>query len=105
MKRFIKICKDLIKTADDKSTNLEVNSTMGFLNKVKRHQKDLARVNIATKEIQTQFHSLSSCRADLDLLLEDMNLYKTEVGHGLYQCELGNKYIGSCTENLHSIAF
>ena len=62
-------------------------------------------INIATKEIQTQFHSLSSCRADLDLLLEDTNLYKTEVGHGLYQCKLGNKYIGSCSEKPHIISF
>ena len=95
LKRFIRIREDLIKTADDENTTLEVNSTMGFLNKVKRHQKALARVQIETKEMQTQFHSLSSCRADLDLLLEDINSHKTEVGHDLYQCKLGNKYIGS----------
>ena len=98
LKRFIKIREDLIKAADDENTTLEVNSTMGFLNKVKRHQKALARIQIATKEMQTQFHSLSSCRADLDLLLEDINLYKTEVGHDLYQCKLGEKYIGSSSE-------
>ena len=105
LKRFIKIREDLIKAADDENTTLEVNSTMGFLNKVKRHQKALARIQIATKEMQTQFHSLLSCRADLDLLVEDINMYKTEVGHVLYQCKLGKKYIGSSSEKLHSIFF
>ena len=97
LKMFIKIREDLIKTADDENTTLDVNSTMGFLNKVKQHQKALARVHIATKETQTQFHSLSICRAYLELLLEDINSHKTEVGHNLYQCKLGNKYIGSCS--------
>ena len=60
LKRFIKNREDLIKAADDENTTLEVNSTMGFLNKVKRHQKALARIQIATQEMQTQFHSLSS---------------------------------------------
>ena len=105
LKRFIKIREDLIKTADDDNTTLEVNSTVGFLNKVKRHHKALARVHIATKEMQTQFHSLSSFNADLDLLLEDISSNKTEFGHDLYQCKLGNKYTGSCLEKIHSIDF
>ena len=73
LKRFIKIRKDLIITADDEKTSLEVNCKMGFLNKVKRHQKALEWVQIATKEMQTQCHSLASCSADLDVLLEDIN--------------------------------
>ena len=105
MKKFIEIREELIKTADDENTSLEVNSSIGFLNKVKKHQKALARIQIATKELQTQFHSLSSCRADLDLLLEDVNMYKNQIGHSLFQCKLGNKYIGSHSGKLHNVDF
>ena len=105
LKRFIEIREDLIKTADDENTSLEVNSSIGFLNKVKKHQKTLARIQIATKELQTQFHSLSSCRADLDLLLEDVSMYRNQIGHNLFQCKLGKKYIGSHSGKLHNIDF
>ena len=103
--RFIEIRMSLIDAANDENTNIDINATNGFLNKVKKHQKHLERIQLPTKEMQTQYHTLSDCRADLDLLIQDITECRTIQGHDLYQCDLKKVYIGVDSEKLDDGTF
>ena len=102
MLRFIKICLSLINAANDQNTNIDINTTNGFLNKVKKHQKHLNRIQLPTKEMQIQYHTLSDYRADLDLLIQDINEYRPSQDHVLYQCDLKKVYIGAESNKLEN---
>ena len=103
--RFIKIRLSLVDAANDENTSIDINTTNGFLNKVKKHQKHLQIIQLRTKEMQTQYHTLSDCRADLDLLIQDINEFRTTQDHDLYQCDLKKVYIGVESEKLDNKAF
>ena len=46
---------------------------------------------------------MSDCRVDLELLINDVNVNKTDQNHDLYQCE--SVYIGANSEKLANKAF
>ena len=70
-----------------------MNSITLFLNQVNIYQKIMECINEATKNFQTQMHSLPSCQADLELLIEDMEIKCEDVDHELHGNRLGKKYI------------
>ena len=102
MLRSIKINLSYVDTTNDENTNIDIHTTNEFLNKVKKYQKHLKRIQLPTKEIQTQYHTLSDYRAVLDLLIQDINGYRTSQDHDLYQCDLKKVYIGAESEKLEN---
>ena len=65
----------------------------------------MKRIQIATKELQTQYHTLSDCCADLDILIEDVEMNKENPDHELYQCTLKKVYIGADSAKLPNKSF
>ena len=95
----------MINASNNDNITIDINATNGFITKVKKHQKNLTKTQIPTKEMQTQYHNLWSCKADLGLLIEDINTHKKEQCHDLCQWKLKKSYLGYESEKLHDIAF
>ncbi len=53
----------------------------------------LRTIDIVNESLQNNYHTLSECRDDLDVLMEALNEEKHNASSDLYQCRLGQKYI------------
>ena len=105
LKRFIEICDALIEAQDNPESTFDLNATPYFINRVKKHEKILNRINITTKVMQSEYHTLLECREDLDMLIEDMDLNCNNSSHDLYKNKLGKLYIAEDSKKLEHIAF
>ncbi len=55
----------------------------------------LAQIDNVTKNLQSQYLSLSDCRLALDTIMESVRNEKNNCDSDLYQCKPGNQYISS----------
>ena len=62
-------------------------------------------IKIAAKELQTTQHVISSCRADLDVLIADAHSDKSNNGHALCDCKLGTRCAGETPNKLAALCF
>ena len=65
----------------------------------------MERINEVAKHLQMQMHSLSSCQADLELIIEDMEGKREDVDHELHGNRLGKEYISPSSSKIKNPPF
>ena len=92
LKRFVEIRDALIEAQENPESTLDLNATALFLNGVKKHENILERINIATKVMRSQCHTLLRCREYLDMLIDGMDSNRNNSNHEyIYIAEDSNK--------------
>ena len=66
--QFTQMRDDLIEATEDPNNDIIINTTTAFLNKVSRYLRMLQEINEVSKSLQTENHTLSNCRDDLNTL-------------------------------------
>ena len=93
LKRFQQIHTELIDVSNDDASDLPIDCTLTFANKVHKYTRQLHEIDVVTKYLQTHGLTLSEGRAALDALIECVESDKNDPQKPLYQCRLGKHYI------------
>lgn len=105
MERFLRIRDELIEVCDDDRSDLTMNRSLAFKQKVQRYCRHLQQINMVTEELQTRKLSLSHCQNALDLLVEDVQSGFSNPDSVFYRCFLKNQYISNDAEILQDRQF
>ena len=92
--RFLRLREEMIKVADNNESDVYINRSIMFRNKVKRYVDQLAEIHSVTLDLQNRGQSLADCRQAIDILLRSIAEGKNYETHRMYGCTLGNDYIG-----------
>ena len=93
MERFLRIRDELIAVAENENSDLQINSTAQFRNKVTRYCGHMEQINYSTKYMQTRKLTLCQCRDSLNMLMQDVEEGRDNKNSVMFRCLLGNKYI------------
>ena len=93
MERFLRIRDDLAAVAEDDNSDLQMNRTVQFKNKVTRYCAYMKQINYSTKYMQTRKVTLAQCRDSLNMLMQDVEEGRNDRDSAMYRCSLGTKYI------------
>ncbi len=93
LRRFISIGEELLQEHDSWERDIEIDDTARFQGKVIKYVTMLSTIDDVTKSLQSNYHTLSECRDDLDALMEAVNEGKHDPSSVLYPCRQGQKYI------------
>ena len=105
MERFLKIRDELIAVAEDENSDLQMNRTVPFRNKVSRYCEYMQQINLSTKYMQTRKLTLAQCRESLNMLMQDVDEGRNDRNSVMYRCPLGKDYISEDAELLRDPAF
>ena len=100
LERFLKIRDDLITVAEDENSDLQLNRTVPFKNKVSRYCEYMRQINFSTKYMQTRKVTLAQCRESLNMLIQDVEDGRNDRNSVMHRCPLGTKYIADDSEIL-----
>ena len=93
LKRFSEIRDPLMKACDDAGLDITSIGNEAFSVKVKKYERMLHPINIATKELQSNGATVAKCRDILDSIIEAVDCEKNIRNSPLYGCKLDGKYI------------
>ena len=105
MERFLKIRDELISVAEDENSDLQMNRTVPFRNKVVRYCEYMRQINFSTKYMQTRKLPLAQCRESLNMLIQDVEEGRNDRNSVMYRCPLGKIYISEDAELLRDPLF
>ena len=105
MERFLKIRDELITVAEDENSDLQMNRTVPFRNKVVRYCEYMRQINFSTKYMQTRKLPLAQCRESLNMLIQDVEEGRNDRNSVMYRCPLGKIYISEDAELLRDPLF
>ncbi|KAI0559108.1 Ribonuclease H-like protein [Gracilaria domingensis] len=100
LERFLRFCDNLIEVSQDERSNLDVNDSVAFRNKVARYVRQLQEIDHTTKYLQVRKLSLANCREALDMLTDDVNGGIESSDSPFFHCSLQDKYIADDAEIL-----
>jgi hypothetical protein len=92
LKRFAKILNELIDVSTEEKSDLPIDCSTAFSNKVKKFTRQ-HEIDEVTKYLQTNGLSLSYGCIALDALNDGLSSDKDNPNKPLYQCRLGTHYI------------
>eukprot|EP00171_Calliarthron_tuberculosum_P001364 IDg1364t1 len=95
LRRFIRIRDELCEAADCENTELPMDKSIRFENRVLKYRDMLSEIDIITISLQKRGYSLAQCRDDLDDLIAYVEQERSVVGSKMFQCNLGKIYISA----------
>ena len=98
LERFLRIRDELVAVSEDENSDLQINKTTQFKNKVMRYCGYMKQINYSTKYMQTRKVTLAQCRDSLSMLIQDVEEGRNNRNSDMYRCPLGTKYIGEDAE-------
>ena len=99
-KKCILIHANLVESKENTDSSFEMNPTTRFLNQVKKYQKILEHINEVTNNLQTQMHYISSCQADREFIIYNMEGKRKYLDNELHGNNLGKEYISPSLSGL-----
>ena len=99
-RQYMRMKNELNEANDDEESEFTYDNRAAFRNKIEKYTNIMKAINIPTKHLQTKLLPLSDCRLHLDMLLDDIQEQKHDTEKDLYNCKLGNIYIGKDSEKL-----
>jgi DNA-binding transcriptional MerR regulator len=93
LKRLGQIRSELIDVSNAEESDLPIDCSIGFANKVRKYTRQLHKIDGVIKYLQTHGVSLSEGHVALDALIEGVASDKDDAQKPLFQCRLGKHYI------------
>ena len=93
--RYVEIRPELIAVRRDEKCDLPIDATNVFADKVKKYGAQLKEINCVTKELQKSAISLRDCRSEIHDLAHVIALSADKPHAALYDCKLGQHYVGA----------
>lgn len=91
--RFTCIRAELIEASIDANSEMTVDSTSYFGNKVEKYSKMLNVINAVCKYLQKKGQTLAVCHDDLDIIIQAVEEKKNSASSVSHCCMLSTKYI------------
>ncbi len=71
LKRFLEIREKMIEVSDQQYSNISIDRSLYFKNKVEKFVSQLSEINSVSLDLQTSGQSLSDCYQAVDILLQN----------------------------------
>ena len=102
---FLCIRDKLITVAEDENSDLQINRTTQFKNKVTRYCDYMTQINYSTTYMQTRKLTLAQCHDSLNMLMQDVEEGRDDRNSKMFWCPLGTKYISEDADILKNVEF
>lgn len=93
--RFVRIRTELIAVSSHEKCDLPIDASARFAEKATACGRMLKEINTVTKVLQTRSRSLTDCRQDIIDLQTAILVAADKPEQPLYNCKLGEKFIGT----------
>ena len=86
LQKWIRIRSELIEASSHPNSNIEINDSLAYKNRVNKFTKWMKEADVITIYMQTEYITLGECRSALDLFTKTVETKKNHIGHPLYEC-------------------
>ena len=105
LQRFLRIRDELTTVAEDENSDIQINQTTQFKNKVTRYCNYMMQINYSTTYMQTRKLTLAQCRDSLNMLMQHVEEGRDDRNSKMFWCPLGTKYISEDADILKNVEF